>query len=88
MFKTRVSTKYMLLAFVHMSSNSKFIFDCVLFSLRKCLSLSRHRLCTQKRSLLGGYQGHNALMPSTFFQHFSKNFRQLCRDQLHKREVF
>jgi transposase InsO family protein len=63
--------KYMLLAFVHMSLSSKFIFVCVHFSLWQRLSLSRQRLCTKAKTLPA--RGlPRARCPLRFFEIFQK----------------
>jgi hypothetical protein len=64
----------MLFASVHLSPSTSLYSVVRFFLLWQYLCLSRQHLCTKSKTfLLGGYQGHNALVPSTFFRIFSKN---------------
>jgi hypothetical protein len=56
-----------------MSLSSELIFDCIRFLRGNFKACAESVFAPkQRRSLLGGYQAHDALMPSSFFEIFQK----------------
>jgi hypothetical protein len=78
----------MLFVYVHMSLSSELASDCVLF-ITATFNLSNQRLCAKANTLpTQGLTEGKTPWCLLVFSKFFKKFRQLCRDQSHKRKVF